>query len=75
MDVQRYLFTDRREDEGNVHAGRAATLARDERLDDLLARLRRVDWRHPALLVYREQGENRWSYVMLGLSSPELGEG
>lgn len=43
--------------------------------DEMLAMLKAVDWPFPARLVYRTGDEDRWSYVTLGLSSPELGEG
>lgn len=41
---------------------------------DFLVALRRIDWHHPVLVVYREDGYDRWSYVTLGLNSPEGGE-
>lgn len=68
------LFLDRREKDNSAYEARAA-----ERLstatDELLWRLRCIDWAHPALLVYREPGEDRWSQVLLGLNKPEFGEG
>lgn len=42
--------------------------------DEMLAMLKVVDWPYPAMLVYRTGSEDRWSFVTLGLSSPELGE-
>lgn len=70
-----YVFTDRREDTRNVAAAdRAAAMAVREHADAVIMRLHRIDWRHPALLVYREGGD-RWSQVLLGLPPRgELGE-
>lgn len=44
--------------------------------DEVARAARRCDWAYPALLVYQDDGDDRWSHVMLGLSlKPELGEG
>jgi hypothetical protein len=59
---------------GDVVAGFTSyNLSPRSAASDLMA-LRAIDWRHPALFVYREPSEDRWSFVTLGLSSPELGE-
>lgn len=66
-----YIFTDRREAPNNVAAAdRATALAVREHADAVITRLHRIDWRHPALLVYREGG-SRWSQVLLGLPPNE----
>lgn len=41
----------------------------------VVAEARKCDWRHPALVVYQDQDDDRWSYVTIGLRKPEgLGE-
>lgn len=84
MATQLRLFLDRREgairgilrerlfgsDGQDVFAGTTGAP-----VDDLLDVLRGLDFERPALLVYREDGDDRWSYVTLGLNTPELGEG
>jgi hypothetical protein len=50
-------------------------LTNDEDVNGFVAWMRTRDWRYPALLVYQTIGDGRWSYVMVGLSSPEGGEG
>jgi hypothetical protein len=73
--MARYLFPDRREDVGNISDGQGATGAWHAPLDSVLERVRQIDWAYPALFIYREADEDRWSQVMLGLSlKPELGE-
>lgn len=37
--------------------------------------LRGIDWAYPAQLVYREEGEHRWSQVAFGLSLREEAAG
>lgn len=70
------IFPDRREPEGVlIDAADAMTLLSTRSAASVLMALRAIDWRHPALFVYREAEDDRWSYVTLGLSSPELGEG
>lgn len=71
------LFPDRRETEGAlIDAGDAMALMGASTADAVLSGLRQIDWAYPALFVYREADENRWSHLMLGLSlKPELGEG
>ena len=66
------LFPDRREPEANWITHAHGIFKEDPSPDEALERLRRIDWRHPALVVYREDGDDRWSYVMVGLSTPEL---
>lgn len=69
-----YVFPDRREDTRNVAAGdRAAAMAARESPEAVIQRLHRIDWRHPALCVFRGRGDDRWSHVLLGL--PPLSEG
>jgi len=69
------FFPDRREEARNVRLANAARNLSTS-MDQLLARLRNIDWRHPALVVYREDGDDRWSYVTIGLNTPEgPGEG
>lgn len=77
MATELFAFAARREDRASfeeamevMHGGFSADPA-----GDLLERLRRISWAHPALLVYREEGEDRWSQVLLGLNKPEFGEG
>lgn len=73
MGVQYSLFPDRREEAASIEqASEALRIAPTD--EEALARLRRIDWRHPALVVYREDGDDRWSYVTLGLNTPEFGE-
>lgn len=43
--------------------------------DAMLRILRAQDWAYPAKLLYRFADENTWSFITLGLSSPELGDG
>lgn len=77
MATEFVLFPDARELDENTDAGNRITVdgsAVESSPDEILPRLRRIDWAHPALLVYRSDGENRWSQVLLGLSLPELGE-
>lgn len=67
-----YVFADRRETPNNVAAGdRAAALAVREGADAALQRLHRIDWRHPALAVFREGRDTKWSQVLLGLPPNE----
>lgn len=67
-----YVFPDRREAPNNVAAGdRAAALAVREGADAVLRRLHQIDWRHPALAIYREGRDTKWSSVLLGLP-PEV---
>lgn len=77
MDTELTVFPDLREDDDVYDA--ALSLIEDgfavESAAATLERLRQLDWRHPVLIVYREDGDNRWSYVTLGLNTPELGEG
>lgn len=69
------LFEDRRESEGVLlDAGDILASTRDLSSSDVLVRLRALDWNYPALLVHRSPGDDRWSYVTLGLRSSELGE-
>lgn len=76
MTASRHLFPDRREEAENIAKGVCLTVSLSRPLDEVMAGLRQIDWRHPALIVYREDGDDRWSYVALGLNSPEgLGEG
>lgn len=42
--------------------------------NDVATEARKVEWHFPALLVYQDQDDDRWSYVTLGLNKPELGE-
>lgn len=85
MATQLRLFLDRREGAirrilreclfdaapgSDVYAGTTGASA-----GELLDVLRGLDFERPALLVYREDGDDRWSYVTLGLNTPELGEG
>lgn len=69
------LFEDRRESEG-VHDDAMTVMESSVDLSgsDVLVRLRALDWNYPALLVHRSSGDDRWSYVTLGLRPPELGE-
>lgn len=70
------LFEDRREPVGVLlDAGDILAATADLSSHDVLVRLRALDWDHPCLLVHRAPGEDRWSQVLLGLSSPEPGEG
>lgn len=39
--------------------------------DEMLRILRSAQWEHPAKLLYRFEDEDHWSFVTLGLSSPE----
>lgn len=42
---------------------------------EMMSILKRIDWAHPALFVYREAEDDRWSQWTLGLSlRSELGE-
>lgn len=78
MATEYVIFPDAREGDDNADDAQRITsdgIATEAPPDEILPRLRRIDWAHPALLVYRSDGENRWSQVLLGLSSPELGEG
>lgn len=70
------LFPDRREEEADLMKATVAVRDMNERMapDEVLPHLRRIDWAHPCLLVYRSDGEDRWSQVLLGLNKPELGE-
>lgn len=71
------IFPDAREQDQNTDAGNRITcdgFALKAGPDEVLPRLRRIDWAHPALLIYRSEGENRWSQVLLGLNKPEFGE-
>lgn len=70
------LFPDRRETEGAlIDAGDALALMSIGTADAVLMSLRSIDWAYPALFIYREADENRWSQVTFGLSlKPELGE-
>jgi hypothetical protein len=70
------VFPDRREDLRNVTAAhRACAMSARESPDEVIQRLHRIDWRHPALCVFRARGEDRWSQVLLGLPPrSELGE-
>lgn len=85
MATQLRLFLDRREGAirgilrealfdaapgADVYAGTTGATAYQ-----LLAVLHGFDFERPALLVYREGGDDRWSYVTLGLNTPEFGEG
>lgn len=74
MAAEYTLFPDRREEQGSLEAARMVLAAEPDPSSALL-RLRRIDWNHPCLLVHRAPGEDRWSQVLLGLSTPELGEG
>ncbi len=61
-----YVFPDRREDLRNVAAGeRASAMAARESPEAIVQRLHRIDWRHPALAVFRASGDSRWSTVLL----------
>ena len=42
--------------------------------DEILAILRGIDWAYPVKVMYRAEQDNAWSFVTLGLSSPEWGE-
>lgn len=75
MATDYYLFPDRREKDANAFDAVSEALGDRLSPDEALPRLRRIDWAHPALVVYREDGDDRWSYVTLGLNTPELGEG
>lgn len=71
-------FPDRREGDANCDEATDITSGgyTEDSPDDVIQRLLLIDWRHPALLVYRSDGDDRWSYMTLGLSSREwLGEG
>ena len=68
--AQRYLFTDRREQHVNDAAANAIALAGDS-TEEMLRALRGIDWAYPALFVYREADEDRWSHVRVGLSLRE----
>lgn len=35
--------------------------------DEMLGALKGADWAYPALAVYRTAGEDRWSFVYLGM--------
>lgn len=75
MAGERYLFPDRREERSPLMDAQRVASTWYASLDVVLERLRRIDWAYPALFIYREEGEDRWSQVMLGLSlRPELGE-
>jgi hypothetical protein len=77
MEGEFVLFPDAREEDANADEGNRITcdgFAVVDTPDEVLLRLRRIDWAHPALLVYRTEGENRWSTVLLGLNKPEFGE-
>jgi hypothetical protein len=42
---------------------------------EMMTILKGIDWAYPALLVYREAEDDRWSQLLLGLSlRSELGE-
>lgn len=42
---------------------------------EVVERARKVNWSHPVLILYQDQDDFRWSYVTLGLNTPEgLGE-
>lgn len=43
--------------------------------EDMISILRGIEWEFPFLLVYRTSKDTRWSFVTVGLSSPEWGEG
>lgn len=74
MATEYMVFTDRREPV--VSSQKAGDILSPRPLAaDGLERLRRIDWRHPVLVVYREDGDDRWSYVTIGLNTPELGDG
>jgi hypothetical protein len=42
--------------------------------DIMMDLLRLGDWEYPAIVALRGDSENRWSWVTLGLTVPELGE-
>jgi hypothetical protein len=72
------LFPDRREDDANADEGQRITAdgtAVEAVPDDVLPRLARIDWAYPALVVYREDADDRWNQVTLGLGRPWMGEG
>lgn len=78
MAAQAALLADRRE-KPSVMSKAYELVAAMERgpspmLHTSIAVLLGMDWAHPALLVYREQGESRWNRVELGLNTPEFGE-
>jgi hypothetical protein len=73
MAPEYYFFPDRREADASLLEARLAHATSDS-TQTLLDGLRRIDWAYPALVVYRESGDDRWSYVTLGLSLRELGE-
>lgn len=67
-----YVFADRRETPNNVAAAdMAACMIAREGADAVLKRLHRIDWRHPALAIYREGRDTKWSTVLLGLPPNE----
>lgn len=77
METEYVLFPDAREQGVNADEGNRITCdgsAVEAPPDDVLPRLAAIDWAHPALLVYRSEGENRWSQILLGLNRPEFGE-
>jgi hypothetical protein len=70
------VFPDRREDLRNVAAAhRACAMGARESVDEVIQRLHRIDWRHPALAVFRARGDDRWSQVLLGLPPQNEGGG
>lgn len=79
MATSYHLFPDGREEPKNINRATAWTgipASATRSVDTVLVELRSIDWAHPALVVYREDGDDRWSYVMVGLNTPEgLGEG
>lgn len=40
---------------------------------EMLAFLKNAQWAYPATVMYREEQDDRWSWVVLGMSSPEFG--
>ena len=35
---------------------------------------RKCDWEHPVLIVYKDQGDDRWSHALVGLGSSDSDE-
>lgn len=78
MTAQAVVLADRRERD-SVMATACELVAAMERgpgpmLHTSISVLLGLDWAYPALLAYRESGENRWNRVELGRLAPEMGE-
>lgn len=69
MRDQYFVFSDRREEARNNEATRRVIAGRrdGESPEAVIQRLHRIDWRHPALVVFRTVEDDRWSQILLGL--------